>query len=188
MDCDDRSSVEFSRRGEPHLVRFTLSHAWTRGLIVSGALFNMVSSIFLPWGITPSSIYLYLPWSIVNGTSDLLPPSEFFKIMQVRAQLLTISVLSKATVIVGLAGVVLCWYVGRRMLSRMLSRVLSYSVILASSFISFIAVAIFTLTEISLTWGAYLAVVGGVLMVLGVVVEGLEVEVVVEREVSEQAE
>jgi len=108
--------------------------------------------------------------------------------MQVRAQLLTISVLSKATVIVGLAGVVLCWYVGRRMLSRMLSRVLSYSVILASSFISFIAVAIFTLTEISLTWGAYLAVVGGVLMVLGVVVEGLEVEVVVEREVSEQAE
>jgi len=129
---------------------------------------------------------VYLPWSIIIGDVAPLAVDDFLIIMQVRAQLRTISELIRAAIIVGWASVVLYWYVERRVPSRMLRRVISYSVILASSLLSFIAVAMFALTEISLSWGAYLALVGGVLMVLGVVMAVLKVEVVVEREVGEQ--
>jgi len=154
--------------------------------MILGVLFD-VASIFSPWGITPSSVYFYLPWSIVILGEDPLPVSDLLMIMQAYTQLSTISVLSKTAVILALAGVVLCWYLGRRALSRIL-RALSYSVILASGTISFIAVAMFGMTEISLSWGAYLALVGGVFMLLGIVFDWLEVEVIVEREVSEQGE
>jgi len=167
-------------------VRFTLSRACILALIIFGALFN-VASLFFPWGIiTLSSTYVYLPWSIIIGDVAPLAVDDFLIIMQVRAQLRTISELIRAAIIVGWASVVLYWYVERRVPSRMLRRVISYSVILASSLLSFIAVAMFALTEISLSWGAYLALVGGVLMVLGVVMAVLKVEVVVEREVGEQ--
>ncbi len=167
--------------------RFTFSRIVTLGFVILGALFN-VTSLFFPWGITPSSLYLYLPERIVTGEGIPFPPSDFFMIMQARAQLVTISRLIKAAVILGWAGVVLLWYVERLRLSLKRRLIISYSIILASSFLSFIAVAMFASTEFNLSWGAYLALVGGVLMVLGVVMRELKVEVVVEREVNEQEE
>lgn len=167
-------------------VRFTFSRACTLALIILGALFD-VASLFFPWGIiTSSSTYVNLPRSIIIG--EVAPPSidDFLIIMQVREQLRTISDLIIVAIIVGWASVVLYWYVERRVPSRTRRRVISYSIVLASSLLSFIAVAMFALTEISLSLGAYLALIGGVLMVLGVVVAALKVEVVVEREASEQ--
>lgn len=167
-------------------VRFTFSRACTLALIILGALFDVVS-LFFPWGIiTSSSTYVYLPRSIIIGDVAPFSIDDFLIIMLVRAQLRTISELIIAAIIVGWASVVLYWYVERLVASRMLRRVISYSVVLASSLLSFIAVAMFALTEISLSLGAYLALVGGVLMVLGVVMAALKVEVVVEREVGEQ--
>ncbi len=164
---------------------FTFSSVWTLGFIILGVVFD-VASIFLPWGIlASSSTYLYLSGSIVNG-EDVLLPEDFFAIMQARAQLITISNLIKAAIIVGCTAVILYWYVERRTQSRMHRRVLSYGVVVASSFLSFMAVAMFASIGFGLSWGAYLALVGGVLMVLGIVMRELRVEVVVEREVSEQ--
>lgn len=167
-------------------MRFTFSRACALALIILGALFN-VASFFFPWGIiTASSTYVHLPGSIIIGEVAPFAIDDFLIIMQVRAQLKTISELIRAAIIVGWASVVLYWYVERRIPSRMLRRVIFYSVVLASSFLSFIAVGMFALTGISLSLGAYLALVGGVLMVLGVLMEALKVEVVVEREVGEQ--
>jgi len=167
-------------------VRFTFSRTWTLALIILGALFD-VASLFFPWGIiTSSSTYVYLPLSIIIGEVAPLSIDDFLNLMRVRPQLTTTSELIRAAIIVGWASVVLYWYVERRVPSRTLERVISYGVVLASSLLSFIAVAMFALTEFSLSWGAYLALVGGVLMVLGAVMAALKVEVVVEREVSEQ--
>jgi len=165
---------------------FTFSRACTLALIILGALFE-VASLFFPWGIiTSSSTYVHLPWSIIIGEVAPLAVDDFLIIMQVRTQLKTVSELIRAAIIVGWTSVVLYWYVERRVASRVLRRAISYSVILASSLLSFIAVAMFALTEISLSWGAYLALIGGVLMVLGVLMTALKVEVIVEREVGEQ--
>ena len=167
-------------------MRFTFSRTWTLALIIFGALFD-VASLFFPWGIiTSSSTYVYLPLSIIIGEVAPLSIDDFLNLMRVRPQLTTTSELIRAAIIVGWASVVLYWYVERRVPSRTLERVISYGVVLASSLLSFIAVAMFALTEFSLSWGAYLALVGGVLMVLGAVMAALKVEVVVEREVSEQ--
>jgi len=167
-------------------VRFTFSRTWTLALIILGALFD-VASLFFPWGIiTSSSTYVYLPLSIIIGEVAPLSIDDFLNLMRVRPQLTTTSELIRAAIIVGWASVVLYWYVERRVPSHTLERVISYGVVLASSLLSFIAVAMFALTEFSLSWGAYLALVGGVLMVLGAVMAALKVEVVVEREVSEQ--
>ncbi len=169
-------------------MRFTFSRACTLALIILGALFD-VASLFFPWGIiTSSSTHVYLPWSIIIG--EAAPPyiDDFLIIMQVREQLRTISELVIAAMIVGWASVVLYWHLERHVASSTLRRVVSYSVVLASSLLSFIAVAMFALTEISLSWGAYLALIGGVLMVLGVVMAVLKVEVIVEREVGEQGD
>lgn len=169
-------------------MKFTFSRAWTLGLIIFGVVFD-VASLFFPWGIlTSSSMYVYLPGSIVNGEGVPLQISDLLIMMEARGQLITISKLIKAAIVVGWAGVVLHWYVERRALLLVRKRIISYGVILASSVLSFMAVAMFTLTGISLSRGAYLALVGGVLIVLGIVLKELKVEVVVEREVSEQEE
>lgn len=167
-------------------MRFTFSRVWALAFFISGALIDL-ASLFLPWGIiTSSSTYVYLPGSIVTGEGGPLPIEDFLIIMQVRAQLLTMSTLIKAAIIIGWASVVLYWYVEWRILSSVGRRVISYSVVLASSCLSFIAVAMLALTEISPSRGAYLALVGGLLIVFGIVLKEMKVEVVVEREVSEQ--
>lgn len=169
-------------------VRFTFSRTCALALIIFGALFD-VASLFFPWGIiTSSSAHVYLPGSIIIGEVAPLSVDDFLILMQVRAQLETISELVRAATVVGWASVILYWYVERRVPSRTLGRVISYGFVLASSFLSFTAVAMFALTEFSLSWGAYLALVGGVLMVLGVVMAALKVEVVLEREAGEQGE
>ncbi|NIR14661.1 hypothetical protein GWN63_05005, partial [Candidatus Bathyarchaeota archaeon] len=61
-------------------------------------------------------------------------------------------------------------------------RLVPYVAIMASGSISFTTVILFATRGVSLSWGAYLALVGGVLMVLGVVMEKLEVEIVVEHD------
>lgn len=166
-------------------ISFTFSRTWTLCLMILGVLFNMLS-LFLPWGIlTSSSTYVYLLGPIVNGEGVLLP-EDLFLLMQVRGQLITVGNLIKATIIVGWTGVILDWYVERHVPSGLHRRVILYSVLLASSVLSFIAVVMFALTEINLYWGAYLALVGGVLMVLAVVMKELKVEVIVEREMSDQ--
>jgi len=169
-------------------MKFTFSRTCTLVLIIFGALFD-VASLFFPWGIiTSSSTYVHLPGSIIIGEVAPFSIDDFLIIMQVRAQLKTISELIRAAIVVGWASVVLYWYLERLVPSRTLGHLISYSVVLASSLLSFIAVAMFALTEISLSLGAYLALVGGVLMVLGVVMAALKVEVVVEREVGAQGE
>ena len=169
-------------------VRFTFSRTWILTIIVLGAFFDL-ASFFFPWGIiTSSSAYVHLPGSIIIGEFPPFSIDDFLIIMQVRAELETISELIKAAIVVGWASVFLYWSLERRFPSRTLRRAISYSAVLVSSLLSFIAVAMFALTEISLSWGTYLALVGGVLMVLGVVMAAFKVEVVVEREVGAQGE
>jgi uncharacterized membrane protein len=120
----------------------------------------------LPWGVEQ----LYLPWSLIIGGGTRLQGSEF----------LTVSVLIRAATIAGWTGVILYEYIE--------SRILPYVAILTSSILSFTAVAFFATMEIGLSWGAFLGLVGGVLMVLGVVIEKLEVEVVVQLEQEHEEE
>ena len=167
-------------------VRFTFSRTWILTLIVLGAFFNL-ASFFFPWGImTSSSAYVHLPGSIIIGEFAPFSGDDLFIIMQVRAELETTSELIGAAIAAGWASVFLYWYVERHFPSRPPWRVISHIAVLASSSLALTAVAMFALTEISLSWGAYLALVGGVLMVLGVVMAALKVEVVVEREAVEQ--
>lgn len=167
-------------------VRFTFSRTWIITLIILGVFFDM-ASLFFPWGIiTSSSAYVHLPGSIIIGELAPFTIDDFPIIMQVRVELETISKLIGAAIVVGWASVFLYWCVERLLPSHTLGRVISYSAVLTSSLFSLIAVAMLALTEISLSWGAYLALVGGVLMVLGVVMAALKVEVVVEREAGEQ--
>jgi len=139
--------------------RISLAPAWTWRLIICGALLEAIST-FLPWGVDQ----LHLPWSLIIGSGTRLPASEF----------LIVSVLIRAAVIVGWGGVILYEYI--------VSRMLPYVTILASSILSFLAVGFFARTEIGLSWGAFLGLVGGVLMMLGVVTEKLEVEIAVQFE------
>jgi hypothetical protein len=157
-------------------MRFTFSHRWTLGFIVLAAVFDVLS-LFLPWGIlASSSTYVYLPGGPAQGSEPLSVP-DFLIILQARGQLITASNLIKAAIVLGWVGVVVYWFVERHLLS--------YGVVLASSCLSFIAVVEFPFTVIDLSWGAFLALVGGALMVLGIVLKELRMEVVVEREVSE---
>jgi len=162
-----RNSKTAQDRRIPSLgqTRISLSPAWTLRLIICGALLAAISTL-LPWGVEQ----LYLPWSLIIGGGTRLQGSEF----------LTVSVLIRAATIVGWAGVILYEYIERR--------ILPYVTILTSSILSFTAVAFFATTEIGLSWGAFLGLVGGVLMVLGVVIEKLEVEVVVQQEEKNEEE
>jgi hypothetical protein len=145
--------------------RISLAPAWTRRLVICGALLEAISTL-LPWGVHR----LYLPWSLIIGSGVRLPASEF----------LTVSVLIRAATIVGWIGVILYEYVK--------SRILPYVAILTSSILSFLAVAFFAATEIGLSWGAYMSLVGGAFMMLGVVMEKLEVEIVVQLEEGREKE
>ncbi|MFQ6065310.1 MAG: hypothetical protein ACE5L6_07525 [Candidatus Bathyarchaeia archaeon] len=148
-----------------------------------------MASLFLPWGIiASSSTNVYLPGSIVTGEDTPFSIEDFLIIMLAREQLLTVSNLIKAAILVGWAGVVLYWYVERCALPLVLKRLASYGVLLASSVLSFVAVVMFALTEIGLSQGAYLALVGGLLVVLGILLKELKVEVIVERGVSGKEE
>jgi hypothetical protein len=118
--------------------RISIAPAWTWRLIICGALLEAISTL-LPWGVDK----LYLPWSLIIGSGLRLPASEF----------LTVSVLIRAATIVGWIGVILYEYVE--------SRILPYVAMLTSSILSFRAVAFFAATEIGLSWGAYVSLVGG---------------------------
>ena len=88
-----------------------------------------------------------------------------------------VSVIVRAAAITGWAGVILYEYLKRR--------VVPYGAILVSGALSFVAVILFAQTGLDLSWGAYLALAGGVFKVSGVVLEKLEVEIVVEREAGD---
>jgi len=139
--------------------RISLAPTWTWRLIICGALLDVASTL-LPWGANQ----LYLPWSLIIGSGTVLHASEF----------LTVGVLIRAAAMVGWAGVLLHEYVE--------SRMLQYVTILTSSALSFLAVAFFTTTGINLSWGAYLGLAGGAFLLLGVLIERLEVELVVDLE------
>lgn len=196
MFCDDNLLLNFLlplRIASPSVstqtdeMKFTFSRVWALGLVILGVVFNAVS-LFSPWGIlTSSSAYVYLSGRIVNG-EGVLPLEDLFVIMLARDQLITVSNLINAAIIAGCAGVVLDLLAERRVPSLPHRRVISYSLILASSGLSFTAVAMLTLTEIDLSWGAHLALVGGILVVLGILMKELKVEVIVEREMSDQEE
>ena len=145
--------------------RISLAPAWTWRLIICGTLLEAISTL-LPWGI----YQLYLPWSLIIGDGVRLPASEF----------LTVSVLIRAATIVSWIGVILHEYVE--------SRILPHVAILTSSILSFRAVALFATTEIGLYWGAYVSLVGGAFMMLGVVIEKLDVEIVVQLEERREKE
>lgn len=139
--------------------KISLAPTWTWRLIICGALLDVASTL-LPWGVN----WLYLPWSLIIGSGTVLYASEF----------LTVGVLIRAAAIVGWAGVLLHEYVE--------SRTLNYVTILTSSVLSFLAVTFFAATGINLSWGAFLGLAGGAFLLLGVVIEKLEVELVVDLE------
>jgi hypothetical protein len=145
--------------------RISLAPAWTARLVICGALLEAISTL-LPWGVEQ----LYLPWNLIIGCGVRLPASEF----------LTVSVLIRAATIVGWIGVILYGYVE--------GRILLHVAILTSSILSFMAVAFFATTEIGLSLGAYVSLVGGAFMMLGVVIERLDVEIVVQLEESREKE
>jgi len=167
MLVDKRNSMAAKDRQVPSVgqSRISLSPAWTLRLTICGALLAAIST-FLPWGVEQ----LYLPWSLIIGSGMGLQGSEF----------LTVSGLIRAATIVGWTGVILYEYIERR--------IMPYVTILTSSILSFLAVALFATTEIGLSWGAFVGLAGGVLMVLGVVIEKLEVEVVVQHEEKNEEE
>lgn len=156
-------------------VNLTFTRVWVLTFVILGSTLDLFS-IFLPWGIlAESSTYVYLPGSPTQG-NEPLPVTDFLVLMQTRGQLMTASNLIKAAIVLGFVGATVFWFVEQRLLS--------YGVILTSSCLSLIAVTVLALTAISLSWGAYLALAGGALMVLVVVLKELNVEVIVEREVS----
>ena len=145
--------------------RISLAPVWTWRLVICGASLEAISTL-LPWGVDQ----LYLPWSLIIGSGVRLPASEF----------LTVSVLIRAATIVGWIGVIIHEYVESRILPRV--------AILTSSILSLLAVAFFATTEIGLSWGAYVGLVGGAFMMLGVVIEKLDVEIVVQLEERREKE
>jgi len=167
MPLGKRSLETAQNRGtpSPEQTRISLAPTWTWRLIICGALLDVASTL-LPWGANQS----YLPWSLIVGQGALLPASEF----------LTVSALSKAAAVVAWAGVVLYEYVERR--------TVPYGTILASSVLSSLAVALFAITGTPASWGAYLALIGGVLLAVGVLIERLELEVVVDLEEQREPE
>jgi hypothetical protein len=96
------------------------------------------------------------------------------------SEFLIVSILIRGATIVGWTGVILYEYVE--------DRILPYVAILSSSILSFLAVAFFVSTEIGLSWGAYVSLVGGAFMMLGVMIEKLEVEIVVQLEERREKE
>lgn len=147
-------------------VKFILSRVWIPVFPVLGALFDVVST-FLPWSVAVDA-YLYLPWS------PLLAWGWFARALPLVVGFLRVSVVVRVAAVVGWAGVVLYEYVGRR--------VLWVAAVFVSGVLSFLAVGLFALTGLRLYLGAYLVLAGGVLKILGIVVEAVMRERVENRE------
>ena len=149
-------------------VRVPLSPRWTRRLIILGALFDVASTL-LPWGFSVHA-YVFLPWSPLWGQASYALPFTY--------PFITISIVIRAAAVIGWAGVILYEYFK--------GRVVPYGAILVSGALSFVAFLLFAQIPLGLSWGAYLALAGGIFKVSGVLMEKLEVEVVLEREAGDQ--
>ena len=148
-------------------VRFMVSGMWTRIFIVSGALFDVVST-FLPWSVTADA-YLYLPWS------PLLAWGWVARALPFTVDFLMVSVVVRVAAAVGWAGVIFHEYVGRRFIWT--------SAVFVSGLLSFVAVVFFALTGFPFLFGAFLILAGGILKFVGIVVERL-VEMCVGAKIS----
>jgi len=142
-------------------------------LTVVGALFNVLS-VFLPWGYALAD--LYLPWSpIINFDSTILIYPE-------TVEFASIVIAARAATIVSWIGIILIEYAEKH-------AVLSRVVLLVSSFLSFLAVAVFVAIDSNVSWGAYFSLIGGALIVCGVVLNStLEIAVEIESSDSKNCE
>lgn len=146
--------VKFAGRSAPYLFAF-------------GCFLDALST-FLPWSefsaqhwFLPYSIPLPLGWQV-----------EFFS-ESVSFFLINVSV--RAAVVLGVAGLFLL----DRYKSK--STALSYFVLFVSMGLTFTAVAVFCQLGLPFFIGSYLVVVAGVLKVLTLILENLEIQIVRER-------
>ncbi len=112
---------------------------------------------------------MFLPWSPLLN----LGQAAFFLPFEI--EFIAVSVSVRVAVVAAWTGLVLYEYTKRL-------RVLPHVLILSSGVLSFSAVAIFAQTGWLFSFGPYLALSGGACKALGVVLERLELEIVIERE------
>jgi len=151
-----------NRTAHERTIKFP-SYALTLALLIIGASF-MAASIFLPWSETFLA-YGFLLWSPLLDLGRLAVTLNSFW---------AVSITARAAAILGWTGVILCSYVKTRRLS--------YAVLLVSSILSFVAFGVFTSSGLMLSWGAYLIMVGGILIAFTVVSKKIGLEIILESE------
>ena len=148
-------------------IKISVSLKWSYGLVILGLLFDVVSAL-LPWCLSLRFDYVFLPYSPVWGDYSYTLPLE--------VPFITINVLVYAAAIVGWVSVIF---------SKRLKRgQVLYGAVLVSGVLSLTAFVLFTQIlssdkSLYLSWGAYLALISGVLQVSGVLMKILKIEVVI---------
>jgi hypothetical protein len=121
----------------------------------------------------------FFPWSEIDGQHWFLPFSFPLPLgwqvhfMPERAPLLVVSVATRVAGFLGIAGIIL--------LGRLKRGVFPWAVFISSAAMSFVSFGIFSQLDWSLYLGVYLVLFGGFLKVVGLVLENLEVQLVVEE-------
>jgi hypothetical protein len=153
----EAESSEPSEKTDHKVVAFS---GWAPYLVVLGSLLDVFSTFF-PWGrafgqdaFLPFSIPLPLGWSV------FLLENTFYT--------MTVNVVVRLASVLGFVGLL----VRGRVKNASSTWVLSVSVGL-----SFAALVVFSQIELSLNYGFYLVLVGGILKLAGVIGQNVEIEV-----------
>jgi hypothetical protein len=107
-------------------------------------------------------MYEFLPFSpLLNfGLPPVAVPSTSY--------FLSVSIIVRAAAIIMWVGIILQEIVNKPRIIHLVT--------LIAGFISLIAFGMFAFTRLSLSWGAYLSLLGGLIVVLSVILDMLEIE------------
>ena len=130
-------------------------------LLISISLIAL--STFLAWGHPK----LYLPWSIRITGGYRLPYSDWFPL---------ISILIRLGALSGWAGYLTLEYTPHRGVS--------YIIITLSGIVTIISVIFFTITGTKPSIGAYMALIGGFLELIFILIANIEVEIILNENES----
>jgi hypothetical protein len=135
--------------------------------LVAIGCFLDVFSTFFPWSEV-GAWHFFLPFSIP------LPLTWNVQYLKVSFPILVISVATRVAAILGAAGLFL--------LGHLKNRVISGAILIVSVILSFVSVGFFSQIGLSFSYGVYLASGGGILKLMGIVLENLKVQIVVETD------
>jgi len=158
---EDSSAQALSTKG------VTLSFSGYALYLVALGCFLDVLSTFFPWSETDGQ-HWFLPFSVS------LPLGWHTQFMSESLPLLAISVATRVAAFVGLAGIVL-W-------GRFQKGVFPSALLVFSTVLSFFSFGVFSQLGWSLYFGSYLALSGGLVKVVGIILENLEVQIVAKEE------